>query len=105
MHCRSHFNAYKYLTNVTQVHDDSSYHRQARADTLPIAYDSQAIRNILGDTADAEYPIFRRGAAPDVDSDTVCSAVFAHHSATSGTVELYCAQNPKDTQPCAVLQF
>jgi hypothetical protein len=48
----SHFNAYKYLTNITQVHDDSSYHRQARADMLPIAYSSQAIRDVLGDTFD-----------------------------------------------------
>jgi hypothetical protein len=35
-----------------QVHDDSSYHRQASADALPIAHDSPSIRRILGDTSD-----------------------------------------------------
>ena len=35
-----------------QVHDDSSYHRQAAADALPIARDSPSIRRILGDTSD-----------------------------------------------------
>ena len=37
---------------VLQVHDNSSYHRQATADALPIARDSPSIRRILGDTSD-----------------------------------------------------
>jgi hypothetical protein len=37
---------------VPQVHDNSSYHRQATADALPIAHDSPSIRRILGDTSD-----------------------------------------------------
>ena len=42
-----------------QVHDNSSYHRQATADALPIAHDSPSIRRILGDTSDPLCVDFR----------------------------------------------
>jgi hypothetical protein len=93
---------YKYLTNVTQIHDESSYHRQSRSDQLPIALSSQAIQNILGDYEDKEYPIFRRGASPDTDVYTICSCVFNH---VSKSVQIWCGSNPKETDACAVLPF
>lgn len=97
-----HFNSYKYITSVPQYHDTSSFHREARADAMPVPYDSRTIRNILGDHQDEAWPIYRLGAFPDVDANTIATVIYDH---TERTMSLWCAQNPKDEQPCAVIPF
>ena len=40
-------------------------HRQQRVEELPPPRNSDDLRNILGDTKDKEYPIFRTATPPD----------------------------------------
>lgn len=54
----SHFNMYKELV-VSDYHEASTLHRQARVDSLPAPRSAQDIKAILSDTADREYPVFR----------------------------------------------
>lgn len=59
-----HFNMYRHL-NVSQEVDESTVHREARAEAMPAAETMSGALQILGDTADKAYPIYRNGAPPD----------------------------------------
>eukprot|EP01087_Luapelamoeba_hula_P007378 TRINITY_DN1810_c0_g1_i2.p1 TRINITY_DN1810_c0_g1~~TRINITY_DN1810_c0_g1_i2.p1 ORF type:complete len:392 (+),score=56.25 TRINITY_DN1810_c0_g1_i2:46-1221(+) len=71
----SHFNMYKQL-EAPQGTDESTVHRQSRVYALPAPARADDIRNILGDTHDKDYPIYRDGAAPDTGVVTVATALF-----------------------------
>lgn len=87
-----HFNQYLRL-NVSHFEDPSSDHRLARVQQLPTPQTPQQVLDILGDTADKAYPIYRTGVAPDLDADTMASALFDLDAAR---VDVYVLQNPKN---------
>jgi hypothetical protein len=108
--------------NVSQFADNSSTHRLARVKEMPtpvnvtgamgsegwmrVSRCCAGILNILGDTEDVEYPIYRDGAAPDSDgfcflcsfvllsfiSATLVTALFDLNNAI---LSVYPYQNPK----------
>jgi hypothetical protein len=55
-----HFNMYMYL-NISQWGDPSSYARSARANEMPTPTNWTGVANILGDTKNKDYPIYRNG--------------------------------------------
>ena len=56
----SHFNMFKHLKgSFTDLGDESSEHRQARADALPAPRDAKDIAALLGDRGDKALPIYR----------------------------------------------
>ncbi|XP_002731371.2 beta-alanyl-dopamine/carcinine hydrolase-like [Saccoglossus kowalevskii] len=98
-HCY-HFNMYKHF-NISQFNDTSTQHRSARAAKLAVPADLTGIYNILGDTADPDYPIFRNGKKKD-GAATVSTAIF---DLVNGTLSIY-LDNPKMSQgPVIVLQL
>ena len=58
--------------NVSQFSDPSSIHRMARVKELPAPDDPEMVLDILGDTQDKDYPIFRTDTAFD-HVDTLCT--------------------------------
>jgi hypothetical protein len=58
----SHFNKYKHLHphGTLDPARPSTAHRQARVDALPAPRTAADVRTRLSDTADREYPVFRR---------------------------------------------
>ncbi|XP_070574451.1 beta-alanyl-dopamine/carcinine hydrolase-like [Ptychodera flava] len=87
-----HFNMYQH-TNVSQYNDTSTQHRSARAGNLPIPGNLKEIFNILGDTADSEYPIYRDGKGKD-HAATVVTGVF---DLINFNISIY-VDNPKTSQ-------
>jgi hypothetical protein len=94
-----HFNNYLYL-NVSSINDTSSVHRLDRYNEFPMPGSVHDIRQILGDTKDAEYPIFRRGMAPDAGVLTLATFI-VDWGAKVGY--LWVAANPKTEDPTVVL--
>lgn len=70
----SHFNMYKEL-NIPMIMDESTIHRQARCNEFPLPAGEQDIRQILGDTKDPIFPIFRVATKSDPE-DTVVTVIF-----------------------------
>eukprot|EP00762_Andalucia_godoyi_P000789 ANDGO_03900.mRNA.1 hypothetical protein NAEGRDRAFT_82752 len=70
-----HFNMYLYNKEIAQYDDPSSIHRLARALQFSPPKTEYDMLNILSDTQDSEYPIFRSSKTPDTVS-TVCTVVF-----------------------------
>jgi hypothetical protein len=80
-----HANLYKHLP-IKQVINNSSVHRQARVDALPLPKSVQDLRKILGDQADRAYPIFHDDASwanGDITGDyTMATVIFDINEAT-----------------------
>ena len=57
----SHENMFKHLPAGERVDtgDNSTVHRQARIDALPVPRSAADVARILGDTADAAFPVYR----------------------------------------------
>jgi len=70
----THFNEYK-LLNIPQIPDISTTFRQPRADMFPAPTTVRDALNILGDTMDQDWPIYRNAAPPD-HAATVASVLF-----------------------------
>ncbi|XP_077983068.1 beta-alanyl-dopamine/carcinine hydrolase-like [Glandiceps talaboti] len=87
-----HFNMYKH-SQVAQYDDPSSDHRQTRANQLPVPANLTGILNILGDTKDKDYPLYRTGSTKDTDA-TVVTGVF---DLVKRTWSLY-NENPKTSR-------
>jgi hypothetical protein len=91
-----HANEYKFL-DVEQSPSDSSDHRMARAAELPPPVCGSDILTILGDTKDADWPIYRSATGSDTGY-TLTTALFALDfspgNSTTSTVTLY-MDNPK----------
>ncbi|XP_070575122.1 beta-alanyl-dopamine/carcinine hydrolase-like [Ptychodera flava] len=95
-----HFNMY-IQSSVVQYDDTSTDHRQARADQLPIPKNLTRILNILGDTKDRDYPLYRTGSEKDPVA-TLATGVF---DLVNGTWSLY-NDNPKTSHgPVLVFQL
>ncbi|XP_041376020.1 uncharacterized protein LOC121388648 isoform X2 [Gigantopelta aegis] len=90
-----HFNMFEIL-NVSQFSNSivSSQHRKARAFSLPSPRDIPGALNILGDTFDAKYPIYR-SPRPTDDESTEATAVF---DVLHCLLYIY-KTNPKSGQP------
>ena len=58
--------------SVDQFSDPSSIHRLARVKALPVPTTPENVLDILGDTQDKDYPIFRTDTASD-HVDTLCT--------------------------------
>ncbi|XP_077993557.1 beta-alanyl-dopamine/carcinine hydrolase-like [Glandiceps talaboti] len=87
-----HYNMYEHL-NISQFNDTSTQHRSARASKLPVPGNVKGIFNILGDTADPDYPIYRNGKGKD-RAATIATAVF---DLINGTMSVY-VDNPKTSE-------
>ena len=87
-----HFNEYRRLHHAGAP-EPSSEHRLRRAEEMCHCTDGpptvSVARSILGDTADSEYPIFRRGTPEDPDV-TLCTVVF---DSAAATMQIF-RQNP-----------
>lgn len=100
-----HFNNYLRLTNVSALDDASSDHRLNR--TLELIAENDGIRNldtiieILGDTQDDEYPIYRTSKSPD-EATTLATVVF---DIANGVFKVYQQCNPKQCQPSILVKF
>eukprot|EP00058_Branchiostoma_floridae_P005121 XP_002590609.1 hypothetical protein BRAFLDRAFT_83750 [Branchiostoma floridae] len=71
-----HFNMYDKLNGtVPQYEDPSTEHRKARAAQMASPYDLKNIVDILGDTQDPDYPIYRTPNNKD-GAETVATALF-----------------------------
>jgi hypothetical protein len=80
---------------VPQNVDDSSVHRLARALQLPVSVNAASACQLLGDTTDTDYPIYRDGAGPDGGVATLATAVF---DLVRRQVQMYDA-NPAHSTP------
>jgi len=89
----THFNEYK-LLDIVQVPDISTEFRQARADTFPAPVNVQDALNILGDTMNKQWPIFRNAVPPD-HAATVATVLF---NLLERTVSVW-DTNPKTSSP------
>jgi len=88
-----HFNMYRRL-KVPQYTDNSSVHREARANQMGPPTDMYDILQILGDTQDPQYPIFRDAVPPDCCS-TVATVAFDLQNLTASVYQA----NPKTSDP------
>ena len=57
---------------LDQFSDPSSIHRLARVKELPVPSTPEQVLDVLGDTQDKDYPIFRTDTASD-HVDTLCT--------------------------------
>ena len=87
--------------NTTQDLDTSSIHRVLRLRAMPVPHNADGVRQMLGDTHDAQWPIYRNGAAPDLDAYTIATVLFRFDLEE---VHIY-NDNPKTSDPVAVLPF
>ncbi len=83
----SHENMFKHL-GVPDAGDNSTEHRQSRIDRLPAPHSVADVANILGDTADAAYPLYR----------TITLASLILDGAT-GVLSVWVDSNPAETRP------
>ena len=102
----SHFNMYKRL-RVPQRQEASTLHRQARVDALPPVRTANDILHRLGDTEDANYPIYRNitlmTSLITITTPTTTTASGTSNAAgktTSTVVRVWCLSNPSSTPPC-----
>ncbi|KAK6185935.1 hypothetical protein SNE40_008064 [Patella caerulea] len=97
-----HFNKFEHpdTFNIPQFinHTISSIHRRKRAEQLPTPTDIASIRNILGDTGDSIYPIYRT-PRPSDNTSTCATAIY---DITRCVLSIY-TDNPKTASP--VLQM
>jgi hypothetical protein len=70
-----HTNEYKILA-TPGFDDPSSDHRDRVLASYPAPNATADIRQMLGDTSDHQYPIYRNGAAPDLGAYTLSTVVF-----------------------------
>eukprot|EP00297_Palpitomonas_bilix_P007293 CAMPEP_0113875328 /NCGR_PEP_ID=MMETSP0780_2-20120614/4887_1 /TAXON_ID=652834 /ORGANISM="Palpitomonas bilix" /LENGTH=414 /DNA_ID=CAMNT_0000861317 /DNA_START=29 /DNA_END=1273 /DNA_ORIENTATION=- /assembly_acc=CAM_ASM_000599 len=96
-------NQYRSL-NVEQTADASSIHRLQREQEMPspLTFEKEGVEgvvkgmfDILGDTADAKYPIYRDGKEPDTGVITLATALF---NLKDAVMEVY-TDNPKTAAP------
>ena len=83
----SHENMFKHL-DVPDAGDNSTEHRQSRIDRLPVPHSTADVANILGDTADAVYPLYRK----------ITLASFILDGAT-GVLSVWVDSNPAVARP------
>lgn len=97
-----HCNMYSHddTVNVFNNFAQTSTNRLARAQELNEPMTPRDVINILGDTMDPVFPIYRNGKKPDFLS-TAASVIFDIEKAR---VEIY-GGNPKFTRPTAVFNF
>jgi hypothetical protein len=95
----SHFNMYKNL-QVSQLQDTSTIHRQRRVYAMAAPQGEDDIIDILGDTADAQWPIYRNGNPPD-DAVTCATGLFDFRRSLAW---LWIA-NPKTSAPISQFQI
>ncbi|XP_019644125.1 PREDICTED: uncharacterized protein LOC109485133 [Branchiostoma belcheri] len=89
-----HFNMYDKLNGtVPQYEDPSTEHRKARAAQMGSPYDLRNIVDILGDTEDPDYPIYRSPNNKD-GAETVATAIYDF---SQGHFTVYLG-NPKDKE-------
>lgn len=86
------------MSTIEQTIGPSTRSRFARAQEFERIETEQDVRDILGDTKNASYPMYRTGAAPDTGA-TLVTAVF---DVEALTVTIY-NTNPKDTDPLMVI--
>lgn len=89
----SHTNLYNHM-NTPQQPDPSSSHRDQRISELPPVKDDSDIREVLGDTKDPQYPIYRNGNPPDC-CGTAASVLYDFNMRTAS---IYLS-NPKSNPP------
>ena len=89
-----HTNNYVTL-NTPQYTDTSSTHRMARLAEMPVPATEGDVRNMLGDTKDAEWPLWRRSNPTDTDVETLSTAIFRFDL---NEAWIY-IDNPKTSQP------
>ena len=98
-----HFNEYLRL-NVSQQNDESSIHRLNRTKQL-IEENGlntmQDIKNILGDTEDTQYPLYRTNSPPD-NAATLTTGIF---DIENQALYVYEKCNPKLCQPTLTVSF
>ncbi|XP_055343765.1 beta-alanyl-dopamine/carcinine hydrolase-like [Paramacrobiotus metropolitanus] len=94
-----HWNKYERI-RVKQNPDNivSSVHRQNRAKQFPVPQNVENVLNILGDTADADYPIYR---TPN-EKDGGCTIAVALFDLRNMTLSVY-RDNPKTSSPLLTL--
>ena len=80
-----HANMYLHSEWVNQFNDPSSQAREATFASLLLPYDARGARDVLGNTNNKAYPIYRDAHPPDVCS-TLASAVF---DGVNGTMAVY----------------
>ena len=96
-----HCNTYKHITTEELAMGEGSIARGKRCEELPPPRVYGDVTNILGDTANSKYPIYR-GEDPTVyTAKTVCTALF---NITERKVFAY-LDNPKQNKPFAVIPF
>ena len=88
-----HTNNYVTL-NTPQYTDTSSSHRMARLAEMPVPATEGDVRNMLGDTKDAEWPLWRRTTRVD-DMLTLSTAIFRFDLNEAWIYN----DNPKTSQP------
>ena len=95
--------------NVTQRDEPSSAHRLRTARALcegggdgagggPPPASVDGLRRVLGDTSDAQWPLYRDGTPPD-DSATAATALF---DLGARRLHVYIATNPRTSAPPAM---
>lgn len=89
----AHFNMYLRL-KVPQYVDISSVARLAEYEKLPSPTDVTGIFNILGNQANASWPVYRTATPPD-SALTLATALFDSDAATMGVV----MNNPITSKP------
>lgn len=96
-----HMNEFLRL-EAAQTPDPSSTHRLARAEAMAAPTTVLRVLDILGDTADPTYPIYRTGTPPD-EYATLATATFEMFNATtaagSGGRLWIQLNNPKECKP------
>jgi len=98
----SHFNNYKELADKVQAFVGiSSAHRSTRADQMPAPQNAADILQILGDTNDSQYPIYRNGVAPDTNVATTATGLF---DLVGKTLQIW-LDNPKTSSSIMTLKM
>lgn len=100
-----HFNNYVRILDVAATDDISSDNRLDRTQELVGSYGGintqDNIVDILGDTQNSDYPIYRDSKAPD-DASTLATGVF---DLVQGYFYIYEQCNPKECTPTKVVNF
>jgi len=86
--------------DILQSPDESTKHRQKRANEIPVPLVREDVLAILGDNEDSAWPIYRNSQPPDHVS-TVATVLF---DLSGKTVSVW-VSNPKIDPPVLVLQI
>lgn len=96
-----HANMYRFLWTPC-VWDPSSSHRLAVLDKYPAPTKTDDIRQMLGDTSDPQYPIYRTGAnGPDSPYATLTTVIYDFVSMTASVYD----SNPRTGKPFKQFQL